>query len=99
MPTKIKNATKRFMKVIIITFISNFLIGFNVAFVEYIKSGEINKLILVSTVIIAPIISGAIAALDKWLRWEEDEKYCTEYISKAWLDKAKKESDLHGDLK
>jgi len=38
MRKKISNATKRFIRTMIISFISNFLIGFNIAFVDYIKA-------------------------------------------------------------
>ncbi len=96
MPKKLKNATKRFIRTLIITFISNFLIGFNIAFVDYIKNGVIDKKIMIATIIIAPIVSGIIAALDKWLRYEEDETYrdtVSDEISEHVKNHNRKEQD------
>jgi len=102
MRKKISTATKRFIRTMIISFISNFLIGFNIAFVDYIKSDVVNYKIMVATIIIAPIISGVIAALDKWLRYEEEEKYVRNYVNnnqRVRTEICNDESKLHGDLK
>lgn len=89
MPQKIKNATKRFIKVLILTFITNTLLALNIGYMEYVRMGTVDMRMLIALIIASPVLSGIIAAVDKWLRWEEDEDYKNQFINKIY-DKHKR---------